>query len=90
MQSTSSTLSVVLVGSMRATRPGAEAGDAKVVDDYVGSKAAELEKKKRRLDGKIGTTLMGHSNIKLYGAPNGHHSRPTTTTVTANVTTSST
>ena len=32
---------------MRATRPGAEAGDAKVVDDYVGSKAAELEKKRR-------------------------------------------
>ena len=68
MQSTSSTLSVVLVASMRATRPGAEAGDAKVVDDYVGSKAAELEKKR---EGEIGTTLMGHSNIKLYGAPMG-------------------
>ena len=48
MQSTSSTLSVVLVASMRATRPGAEAGDAKVVDDYVGSKAAELEKKEEK------------------------------------------
>ena len=52
---------------------GAE-GAAKVVDDDVEGRRAG---KKR--EGEIGTTLMGHSNIKLYGAPMGtqtNHSQP--------------